>query len=66
MAQESGGLTYLRFDDTNPYAEEQEYIDNIIDNVKWLGYTPFKITYSSDYFDQLYAYAEQLINQGLA
>lgn len=64
MAHESGGHCYLRFDDTNPYAEEQEYIDNIIENVKWLGYTPFKITYSSDYFDKLYAFAEQLIMQG--
>jgi glutaminyl-tRNA synthetase len=44
MAKESGGNCYLRFDDTNPYAEDQEYIDNIIANVKWLGYTPFKVT----------------------
>mmetsp|Transcript_64900 Transcript_64900/g.55067 ORF Transcript_64900/g.55067 Transcript_64900/m.55067 type:complete len:181 (+) Transcript_64900:525-1067(+) len=44
MAKEAGGNCYLRFDDTNPYAEKQEYIDNIIDNVNWLGYTPFKIT----------------------
>ena len=40
----------MRFDDTNPTAEKQEFIDSILDNVKWLGHTPCKVTYSSDYF----------------
>jgi glutaminyl-tRNA synthetase len=51
----------LRYDDTNPEAEEQVYIDSILDMVRWLGFEPAHITYSSDYFDQLYALAEQLI-----
>ena len=55
------GRTFLRFDDTNPTGEKQEYIDSIIDSVKWLGYTPSSITYSSDYFEQLYDLAVKLI-----
>jgi glutaminyl-tRNA synthetase len=54
VAKKNGGKTYLRFDDTNPEAESKEYIDNIIENVQWLGHQPCKITYSSDYFEQLY------------
>ena len=56
--------TYLRFDDTNPKAESKEYIDNIIENVKWLGWTPSKITHSSDHFQTLYDFGERLIQQG--
>ena len=59
-----GGGTIMRFDDTNPTAEKQEYIDSILKNVRWLGNEPVKITYSSDYFDQLYQFAIQLIKQG--
>lgn len=58
------GSTFLRFDDTNPLAESQEYIDSIKDSVSWLGWTPTKITHSSDHFQQLYDFAERLINQG--
>jgi len=50
VAKERGGLTYLRFDDTNPCKENHEFIDHIKKNVQWLGYTPWKITASSDYF----------------
>ncbi|EKX45885.1 hypothetical protein GUITHDRAFT_163164 [Guillardia theta CCMP2712] len=59
-----GGETIMRFDDTNPEAEKQEYIDSILANVKWLGNNPIKVTYSSDYFDELYQFALQLIRQG--
>jgi glutaminyl-tRNA synthetase len=50
VAAENGGDTYLRFDDTNPCKENHEFIDHIKKNVSWLGYKPFKITASSDYF----------------
>jgi glutaminyl-tRNA synthetase len=60
------GKCYLRYDDTNPEAEEQVYFDSILRCVKWLGFEPWKITYSSDYFDQLYELAEKLINSGYA
>ncbi|EGV64926.1 Glutaminyl-tRNA synthetase [Yamadazyma tenuis] len=55
------GKCYLRFDDTNPEAEEEIYFTKIEETIKWLGYTPWKITYSSDYFDELYDLAEELI-----
>lgn len=60
------GKCYLRYDDTNPEAEEQVYFDSILRCVKWLGFEPWKITYSSDYFDQLYELAEKMINSGYA
>jgi len=50
VARKRGGRCNLRFDDTNPDAEKTEYIDSIIDNVKWLGHTPDNIFFSSDYF----------------
>ncbi len=56
----------LRFDDTNPTKEEQEYVDAIIEDVKWLKYSWDKITYSSDHFEQLYLWAENLIATGNA
>ena len=56
----------LRFDDTNPTKEEQEYVDAIIEDVKWLKYSWDKITYSSDHFEQLYLWAESLIASGNA
>jgi glutaminyl-tRNA synthetase len=56
----------LRMDDTNPEAEKQEFVDGIIDDVKWLGYKPWKITYTSDYYDDLYKYAIDLIKNGKA
>ncbi|KAJ5077171.1 glutamine--tRNA ligase [Anaeramoeba ignava] len=65
-AEQNDGICYLRFDDTNPTAEKQEYIDGIIENVKWFGFKIYKITYSSSYFDQLYEFAIQLIKDDLA
>jgi glutaminyl-tRNA synthetase len=66
-AQSYGGKFNLRFDDTNPLKEEQEYIDAIIEDVRWLG-ADFedRLLYASDYFQQLYDYAVQLINKGKA
>jgi len=67
MAQEFGGRCHLRFDDTNPIKESQEYVDSIIDTVRWLGYDWGKhLHYASDYFAQLYAWAVQLIEAGKA
>lgn len=65
-AQFHNGKCYLRFDDTNPEAEEEKYFTKIEETIKWLGYKPFKVTYSSDYFDQLYNLAEKLIEYGRA
>jgi glutaminyl-tRNA synthetase len=67
VAQEFKGRTHLRFDDTNPTKEEQEYIDSIKADVKWLGFDWGEHLYhASDYFDQLYAWAELLVQKGLA
>lgn len=67
LAQEYGGLCNLRFDDTNPIKEEQEYIDAIIENVRWLGFDwQDRLYYASDYFQQLYEWAIQLIEAGKA
>lgn len=66
FAKFHGGECYLRFDDTNPEAEEEKYFTAIEDIVDWLGFKPYRITYSSDYFDNLYELAEQLIKKGLA
>ncbi|KAK7679288.1 hypothetical protein QCA50_017675 [Cerrena zonata] len=60
------GKCYLRFDDTNPEAEEAKYFESIKDMIDWLGFKPWKITYSSDYFDTLYELAEELIKRGKA
>lgn len=66
LAQKYGGKTNLRFDDTNPTKEDTEYVDSIKDDIKWLGFQWDKEKYASDYFDQLYAWAEELIQKGLA
>jgi glutaminyl-tRNA synthetase len=67
IAQEFGGHCNLRFDDTNPTREEQEFIDSIQADVKWLGYDWGKnLFYASDYFERLYEWAEGLIRAGLA
>lgn len=63
FARYHGGVCYLRFDDTNPEAEDERYFTAIEDMVEWLGFKPFKVTYSSDYFDRLYELAEDLINR---
>ncbi len=61
-----GGKTNLRFDDTNPVKEDVEYVDSIKEDVKWLGFTWSQELYASDYFEQLYQFAVDLINKGLA
>jgi glutaminyl-tRNA synthetase len=66
LAREFGGKCNLRFDDTNPSKEETEYVDSIIEDVRWLGGEWANIYYASDYFDQLYAWAVQLIKSGKA
>jgi len=66
LATRFGGATNLRFDDTNPATEETEYVDSIKADVQWLGFNWVKECYASDYFDQLYQYAIQLIEKGLA
>jgi len=66
LADEFGGKTNLRFDDTNPSKEETEYVDSIMADVKWLGFHWDGLFYASDYFDQLYAWAVQLIKAGKA
>jgi glutaminyl-tRNA synthetase len=66
IAQRYHGLCNLRFDDTNPVAEEVEYVDSIREDVRWLGFEWANECYASDYFEQLYAFALQLIRMGLA
>ncbi|MDR3392946.1 MAG: glutamine--tRNA ligase/YqeY domain fusion protein [Sulfuriferula sp.] len=67
LARDYGGACHLRFDDTNPEKEEQEYVDSIIDAVRWLGFDwGDNKFFASDYFDKLYAFAEFLIEHGLA
>jgi len=66
LADEFGGHTNLRFDDTNPSKEETEYVDSIMEDVKWLGFHWDGLFYASDYFDQLYGWAVQLIQAGKA
>ena len=67
LAKEFGGKTNLRFDDTNPSKEETEYVESIKDNVRWLGFDwEDRIFYASDYFQQLYEWAVQLIKAGKA
>jgi glutaminyl-tRNA synthetase len=66
LADEFGGKTNLRFDDTNPEKEEQEYVDSILNDVRWLGFEWDGVYYASDYFDQLYAWAIKLSNEGKA
>ncbi len=66
FAKEFGGKCNLRFDDTNPTKEETEYVDSIMEDVRWLGGEWAAVYYASDYFDQLYAWAVQLIKAGKA
>lgn len=66
FAKSYGGKCNLRFDDTNPSSEEEQFFTSIEDMVRWLGFAPAKITYSSDDFDQLYELAEKLITRGKA
>lgn len=66
LAKKYGGITNLRFDDTNPVTEETEYVDSIKEDIRWLGYEWANEFYASDYFEQLYEYAVDLIKKGLA
>jgi len=66
LADEFHGHTNLRFDDTNPSKEETEYVDSIMEDVKWLGFHWDGLYYASDYFDQLYEWAVKLIQDGKA
>ncbi len=66
LARKYGGKTNLRYDDTNPTKEDTEYVDSIKEDIKWLGFQWDKELYASDYFDQLYEWAEELIKRGLA
>lgn len=64
QAKVSNGHCYLRFDDTNPTKENIEFIENIKENIHFMGYEPWKITHASDCFEQLYHFAIKLIKQG--
>ncbi|QDK80302.1 glutamine--tRNA ligase/YqeY domain fusion protein [Spirosoma sp. KCTC 42546] len=66
LADKYGGQTNLRFDDTNPVTEDTEYVDSIKNDVRWLGFDWENEFYASDYFDQIYLFAEKLIQKGLA
>ncbi len=66
LAKKYGGKCNLRFDDTNPEKEEQEYVDSIMEDVRWLGFQWDGLYYASDYFEQLYQWAVKLIEKGKA
>ena len=66
LAKEFGGKCNLRFDDTNPTTEDTEYVESIQDDIRWLGFQWDGLYYASDYFEQLYLWAEELIQKGLA
>src|SRR5437016_7009540 len=66
IAQEYGGSCNLRYDDTNPAKEEEEYVKSIEEDVRWLGFEPSQELWASDYFDTMYEYAVDLIKKGKA
>ncbi|MCK5064712.1 MAG: hypothetical protein KAQ97_05480, partial [Candidatus Fermentibacteraceae bacterium] len=67
IAEEYGGLYNLRFDDTNPVKEDVEYVESIQEDIRWLGFDwEDRLFFASDYFEQMYIYAEQLIEKGAA
>jgi len=66
LALKYGGKTNLRFDDTNPVTEDTEYVDSIKEDIRWLGFEWAKELYASDYFEQLYGYAREMIQKALA
>jgi len=66
LAKDFGGKTNLRFDDTNPVTEDTEYVESIKEDIKWLGFEWSNEFYASDYFDQIYGFAVDLIKKGLA
>jgi len=66
VAQEYGGVTFLRFDDTNPIKESEEFVEAIAEDVAWLGFSWTAMTHASDYFEELYKFAQDLIRDGKA
>jgi glutaminyl-tRNA synthetase len=66
IAERFGGICNVRFDDTNPDTEEAEYAESILEDIRWLGFTPANVFHASDYFESLYQWAESLIERGLA
>ena len=66
IAERFDGICNVRLDDTNPVAEDPEFVESIIEDIRWLGYRPAALVHASDYFQQLYEWAEYLIGQGLA
>ncbi len=66
VAADFGGICILRLDDTNPETEDTSFVEGIVDDIEWLGYEPADVRFASDYFEQLYTWAEQLIAAGLA
>ena len=66
IADEHGGTTYLRFDDTNPTRESMEYVEALQNDIRWLGYEWDELRFASDYFEKLCEYAEQLVRKGVA
>lgn len=66
IAETFGGVCNVRFDDTNPDTEETEYVESILEDIGWLGYSPENVFFASDYFEQLYEWARVLIQKGLA
>jgi glutaminyl-tRNA synthetase len=65
-AEEFGGSCNLRLDDTNPDTEETEFVESIVADIEWLGFSPARVLHASDYFGRLYEWAEHLVGQGLA
>ena len=65
LAEEAGGTCKLRFDDTNPVTEDHNFADGILEDLRWLGYEPAEVVYASDYFDQLYEWAQYLVTRVL-
>ena len=66
VAEKYGGRCNLRFDDTNPTKEDMEFVENIFEDIRWMGYDWAELHYASEYFDETYAFAEDLIRKGLA
>ena len=66
VAEDFGGTCNLRLDDTNPGTEETEYVESIVADIEWLGYSPAHVVHASDYFEQLYEWAKYLVREGLA
>ena len=66
LAERFGGTTNLRYDDTNPETESEEFVRALEDAVRWLGFAPAHVRFASDYFEQMYAWAQELVRKGLA